>query len=157
MWFGQKLFKNAKIITKIVKIWQFLWNPLLVAPQMLTSGSLIYISIRTGRWWFWRYQMWISQKLPNLYYFTGDFGVLEQFLAKPHLLARQNVTFWRFGKNMSANNTKSGRTITSAKTLKSTVFWKKKFLWSLYACLFLGFAPEKGATLPQKLHFFGIL
>ena len=47
------------------------------------------------------YQMWISQKWPNLDYFTGDFGVFEQFLAKPHLVARQNMTFWRFGKNMS--------------------------------------------------------
>ena len=42
-----------------------------------------------------------SQKWPNLDYFTGDFGVLEQFLAKPHLVARQNRTIWRFGKNMS--------------------------------------------------------
>ena len=29
------------------------------------------------------------------------FGGFEQFLAKPHLVALQNVTFWTFGKNMS--------------------------------------------------------
>ena len=46
-------------------------------------------------------KLWISQKSPNLDYFTVIFGVFEQFLAKPHLVARQNVTFWRFGKNMS--------------------------------------------------------
>ena len=43
-----------------------------------------------------------AQKWPNLDYFTGEFGVFEQFLAKSHLVARQNRTFWRFGKNMSA-------------------------------------------------------
>ena len=32
------------------------------------------------------------------------FGVFEQFFAKPHLVARQNRTIWRFGKNMSIKN-----------------------------------------------------
>ena len=40
----------------------------------------------------------ISQKSPNLDHLTS---VFEQFLAKPHLVARQNVTFWTFGKSMS--------------------------------------------------------
>ena len=41
-----------------------------------------------------------SQKSPNLDYLTVTFAVFEQFLAKPHLVARQIVTFWPFGKNM---------------------------------------------------------
>ena len=42
------------------------------------------------------------KKLPTLHYLTVIFGVFEQFLAKPHLVGRQNRTFWTFGKNMSA-------------------------------------------------------
>ena len=53
--------------------------------------------------------MWISQKWPNLDYFAVDFGIFEQFLAKPHLVARQNVTFWRFGKNMSVLGVKRSK------------------------------------------------
>ena len=47
-----------------------------------------------------------SQKSPNLDYFSVIFCVFEQFLEKPHLVARQNVTFWRFGKNMSGSDYK---------------------------------------------------
>ena len=48
-----------------------------------------------------------SQKSPNLDYFGVIFGVFEQFLAKPHLVARQNKTIWTFGKNMSGGFPKS--------------------------------------------------
>ena len=111
MWFGQKLLKNAKNNSKIVKIWWFLWNPLLVAPKSTTS---VFFGIfdqflaknwsktpKTGSCEFWHYQIGFSQKSPNLDYFSVIFGVFEQFLAKPHLVACQNRTFWRFGKNMS--------------------------------------------------------
>ena len=50
---------------------------------------------KTGSCKFRRYQMWISLKSPKLDHLTS---VFEQFLAKPHLVARQNVTFWTFGK-----------------------------------------------------------
>ena len=39
MWFCQKLLKNTKYNSQIVKSWQFLWNPHLVVPKSSTSGS----------------------------------------------------------------------------------------------------------------------
>ena len=35
--FAKRLLKNAKYNSQIVKIWQFLWNPHLVAPESATS------------------------------------------------------------------------------------------------------------------------
>ena len=56
---------------------------------------------KTGSCGFQHYQMWHLQKWPNLDYFTMVFGIFEQFLAKPHLVARQNRTFSTFGWCMS--------------------------------------------------------
>ena len=33
--------------------------------------------------------------------FSGDFCIFKQFLAKPHLVAQQNITFQRISKSMS--------------------------------------------------------
>ena len=44
MWFGQKLLKKAKTNSKIMKIWLFLWNPLLVAPKSAISGFLAFLN-----------------------------------------------------------------------------------------------------------------
>ena len=50
--------------------------------------------------------MWNSQKSPNFHYFTVIvLGIFEQFLAKPHLVARLNVTFSTFGRCMSGTRT----------------------------------------------------
>ena len=46
------------------------------------------------------YQMRMSQKKPNLHYFTVGFGAFEHFLAKSHLVTCQNRIIWRFGKKM---------------------------------------------------------
>ena len=68
-------------------------------PKSPTSGSLNFGELpdvilpklpQKPECGFRRYQMWISQKLPNLDYLTG---VFKQFLAKPHQVERQNVTF----------------------------------------------------------------
>ena len=45
--------------------------------------------------------MWIFTKITKSSLFGLFFGVFEQFLAKPHMVARQNRTIWTFGKNMS--------------------------------------------------------
>ena len=100
-----------KKISQIVKIWRFLWKA--------TSGSA-----KIAEFQFWRAtrcdfikncskcqkkrKLRISV-LPdvdftNLDYLTRFFGIFEQFLAKPHFVARQSVTFWTFGKNMSVYN-----------------------------------------------------
>ena len=39
----------------------------------------------------------VLQKWPNLDYLSVIFGFFETFLAKPHLVARQKVTFSTFG------------------------------------------------------------
>ena len=66
-WFCQKLIKNAKIPSKIVKIWLFLWNPNLVAlkPQLPETGSWGFSATRYGfhkiakswlfYWGFWHF------------------------------------------------------------------------------------------------------
>ena len=111
MWFCQKLLKNAKNYTKIVKIWRFLWKTTSGSTKIHNFRFLAFLS----NFWpkigqkrqknrscgFWCYQKWISQKSPNLDYFTVIFGVFEQFLAKPHLVARQNRTISTFGWCMS--------------------------------------------------------
>ena len=43
----------------------------------------------------------VSQKSPNLHYLAVNFGIFLAIFGKPHLVARQNVTFWKVGKNMS--------------------------------------------------------
>ena len=80
---------------------------------------------------FWRYQMWISQKSPNLDNLTSVFGVFKQFLAKLHLVARQNVTFGRFDKNMSVwiSTRVFAFGISCRKKLKPIEFYKKQ-LWA---------------------------
>ena len=115
MWFCQKLLKNAINNSKVVRIWRFFEKPHLVLPKLSTSGSLISISMRTGSWGFWRYQMWISQKSPKLHYFTVIFHVFEQFLAKPHLVARQNRTIWTFSKNMSGTESFTSLLLNNAR------------------------------------------
>ena len=87
----------------------------MVAPKSPTLGSLNFGELpdvvlakncsktpKNGSCRFRHYQMQISQKSPNLDHLTSVFGVFEQFLAKPHLEARQNVTFLTLGWCMSA-------------------------------------------------------
>ena len=91
MWFCQKLLKNAKNNSKIVKIWWFLWNLLLVAPKSTTS---IFFGVfdqflatnysktpKTGSCGFWYYQMWFFTKIAksrlfycNFWRFSAIFG-----------------------------------------------------------------------------------
>ena len=99
---AQKSQKNSKMI----KIWRFLWKA--------TSGStkIRYFRFLSNFWLkiaqkrqkngssgFRHYQMWISQKLPKLDYFTVIFGVFEQFLVKPHLPGsspkQDNLDLWQ--------------------------------------------------------------
>ena len=111
MWFFRKLLKNA---SQIVKIWQFLWNPHLVVPKPATSGFLAFLSN------FWQNYIcsWptfrepdasdfdatrcgFSQKSPNLDNLSSFFGVFEQFLAKPHLVAHLKHLTHSFLHNFS--------------------------------------------------------
>ena len=77
MWFCQKLLKNAKNYTKIVKIWRFLSN----------FGPKIKIGQKTQK----TQKLWIlvlpEVDFTKIDYFTVIFGIFEQFLAKPHLVA----------------------------------------------------------------------
>ena len=67
MWFCQKLLKNAKNNTKIVKIWRFLWKA--------TSGSTKIHNLRFFGVFdqfcceFWHYQMWLFTKIVKSWLF----------------------------------------------------------------------------------------
>ena len=93
------LFKIAKIKGKKIGFGDFKKKPTSVASKSPTSSSLNFSKLpdvllpkiaqnrqKTKGGGFWRYQMWISQKSPNLHFLlTVIFGVFEQFLAKPIL------------------------------------------------------------------------
>ena len=111
MWFFQKLLKNAKNHSKIVKIWPFLWKATSGSAEIHNFQFLAFLN----NFWpqiaqkcqkqevvdFSTTRCSFSQKWPNLDYFTMVFGIFEQLLAKPHLVARQNMTFSTFGQCMS--------------------------------------------------------
>ena len=86
MLFCQKLLKNAKNNSKMVKIWRFLWKCTSGSTKIRNFRFLAKNCSKPASSGFWCYQMWISQKKPNLHYFTVGFGIFEQFLVKPHLV-----------------------------------------------------------------------
>ena len=83
MWYCQKLLKNAKFPSKIVKIWPFLWK--------VTSGSaeiqnfrfwaflsnvwpkIVQKCQKTGSCGFQQYQMWLSTKMAQYWLFYCGF------------------------------------------------------------------------------------
>ena len=73
MWFCQKLLKNAKYNSQIVKIWRFLWNPHLVALKSSTSSSHTNRNYRTGSQQLWHYQKWLFTKISKIALFDCYF------------------------------------------------------------------------------------
>ena len=69
-------------------------------------------------------EIWFQPELPGLYILHQEmvFLAFSQFfknIHQPHLVARQNVTFWRVGKNMSAPDASEedeGQCYTNVKT-----------------------------------------
>ena len=93
MWFGQKLFKNAKITTKIMKIWLFceiqsgnaqnrpfpvFWHFLTIFGQKLFKNAK-----KPEMADFGRYQIGFH-KIAKSSLFQWQFWHFEKFLAKPH-------------------------------------------------------------------------
>ena len=69
MWFCQKLLKNAK--RKTVTIWRFFEKTsgslnFGVLPDLVLAKNCSKMPKKNGSCSIWRYQMWISQKSPNL-------------------------------------------------------------------------------------------
>ena len=106
MWFCPKLLKNAKITSKMVKIWPFLWNPHLVAPKSTTSGFLALFGVfeqflanncsKTSK----KRKLWISA-LPDVN-FTK--------ITKTSLFCCYFWSFWAiFGKTTSGSSPKQDK------------------------------------------------
>ena len=129
-WFCQKLIKNAKIPSKIVKIWLFLWNPNLVAlkPQLPETGSWGFSATRYGfhkiakswlfYWGFWHF--WLIFGKTNLVILNPQLPVSGSwgFSATRygfHKKAKSWLFYWGFwhfweifGKTTSGNTVRTG-------------------------------------------------
>ena len=90
MWFAKNCSKNSRKSQKSP-----IFDQKCSCLVMLSSGST---------------EIWFQPELPDLYILHQEmviFGIFSNFLSnihQPHLLARQDVTFWRVGQCMSASD-----------------------------------------------------
>ena len=91
--FAKNCSKTPKITLKQSRFGDFCEKPHLVVPKSTTSGSHTNRNQRTRSNRLWRQQKWLFTKIAKFSLFDSYiFGILEQFQAKPHLVALQNRT-----------------------------------------------------------------
>ena len=92
IWFA-KIVKKMPKVSKIVKIWGFFWR----AKSGIASKVTMIVT-------FDAIPDLALHKNHQIFTILLTFGIFFNNFGKPHLVARQNMTFWPVGKNMSEHN-----------------------------------------------------